>query len=456
MQLSMFQLSEQPVNDFIPCALQISIPQITLKIPMHLTLLIDVSESMADERRLENVIKCVKLILAVLSESDKISLITFGDASQIHFNEVPLTQTNKVMLEEKIASLKIDGCTNLSAGIANVGKVLSSMNTETKVLKQGLLILTDGHANRGVISAPAIEGLLQNLQRAIEGLSIYTVGYGNSHNAKMLKSIAESLHGTYSVVNCIEDTAFAFGDTLGGLMSCAYQNTMLLLPKNTEIKGPLGKMTRNKSTRYSHLEEVSYGDLFAGTSPMVLLNIPKAEFAVHAETPCFYVSGVSLPGLKEENYSCPIQLLTTRNIDIEMTCLRYECSELLESLAKSQDTTMIKERLEDFEKRVNDEFYKNNPVQKSLLEEIVLMKKTIQNLLNFGYTENATVTQLIQHTTVMATASGFSSPSAPRRRNPRASSPHAEEQVEDPTAAFQNVDQARLSALMRTMSQNPN
>jgi Ca-activated chloride channel family protein len=173
-------------TSLIPCALRLKAPDTVDRIPTHIILLLDVSESMMTDNKLENVKVCSELILNFLTDQDHVSLITFGEKATLHLKRVVADSLHKDSIKNVIKNLYCDGCTNLSAGLGYVREVCAG---ETQ--KTGLLILTDGHANRGIHIPEDLRNLVKSIKSSNTNLSIHCVAYGTDHNSDLIKSVAE-------------------------------------------------------------------------------------------------------------------------------------------------------------------------------------------------------------------------------------------------------------------------
>lgn len=427
-------------DDSIPCAIRLKAPQNVDKIPTHIILLLDVSESMEVDNKLENVKRCCELILDFLNENDRLSLITFGETANLYLNSVPVSDLQKESIRDVIKRLDVHGCTNLSAGLAYVKEVCQ--NSTNEGLKTGLLLLTDGYANRGLYKPADLINLFGSLKSSFQNLSIHSVAYGTDHNAELLKTITETCSGSYNIVNTIEDTAFAFGDTLGGLMSCAFQNVVIKVPEGSKVHGPY--TTRIVDGK----KEILIGDVYSGTKPLILFDTGH-ELNVQ-------VCGSKLPSLETFAFSPTHQTIPegTREMDIELTRHRYTCTELLKSIGKwntlnETQKVELSERIIAFEEAINDTYYDGNPIAKLLRNEVQVLKEGRNNT-------NADHANLNQHITSIGLGRGFSTPMRPMRHRMQ---PVPDEE-DNPTAAldstFQNQIQSRIASVMRGASQSQN
>jgi Mg-chelatase subunit ChlD len=459
------------------CAVRLKAPENVKRVPTHFILLVDVSSSMDDDSKLEHVKRCSQIIVSILNPTDRISLVTFGDSAELILKKVSPDEPNKAVLQERIKKLVADGCTNLSAGLGIVRTIL-----EGDSMKTGLLVLTDGHANRGISEKTLLRSLVSSMKTENENLSVHCVAYGHDHNTDLLQGIATDVQGSYNVVASLEDTAIAFGDTLGGLMSCAYQNVTVHLPLDSVLRGSLKKI---------HIEDnkcvVSIGDIYAGTAPLLLADILTANI----KDVCVSVEGQIVPSLDSFVVVPETKTPNGRQLDIEIALLRNQCTSILEdikgytSLGPSAKEA-IEPRIRTFAFATADLFLNTSPVIALLREEVETMRTLLEQAKRGGLSTAQNI-MMTQHLTTMSLGRGYNSPIAPQR-NVRArfgppgaprrvrfhqnlSSPlfHEEDSANrDPSppppptltrlstvSAFQNTTQSRLSELIRLASMDP-
>ena len=401
-------------------SLVINAPVTDERIPAHFVLLLDTSDSMNDDNKLEHVKLCSSLLLKLLTPADKISLVTFGKYSRVILTAVPTDALNLAAIEGAIAALQTDGCTNLSAGIASVSEVLAIEGG----LKPTLLLLTDGHANRGVMGAADLQLMMSGLSTQCPGLGISVIAYGTDHNAALLKGFATTAHGSYSIVSGLEDAAIAMGDALGGALSCVAQNVEILCPAGSTIAGP-----------YSCSNGVvKVGDLYAGSSTMFLMDLPAGAVTVR---------GVLVPSMQAFTVEAVAAVSTERNANVELTRLRYRCSELFRLVRLEQTTA---EEITAFRALLADPFLAGNPMTDMLLAEATSLEEAFRARRAGG---DGLVSRILQHEAFTSLGRGTTQAisSAPVRQT-----------SEDPSSTMSPMSsrtQRRMASLMRTMSQEP-
>jgi Mg-chelatase subunit ChlD len=420
----------------IPCAVRIRAPVNVERSSAHLILLLDISESMCENNKLEHVKQCCQVIVDLLTPQDHLSLITFGDSSKILLNRVSVDTAQKEHIRAVVQGLRTDGCTNLSAGLLNVSDVLRQDTTHQKA---GLLLLTDGIANAGIKSADGLLRILSGMRTEFSHMSVHCVGYGIDHNAELLQGLAEETNGSYNIVQNIEDTATAFGDTLGGLMSIAAQNVTLIAPHGTIIHGPYKNEERENTTH------IAVGDIYAGTSPILLFDcLPEDFVTVSVKLTGFLCDGTQFE--KEARWTEQ----ETREPEVELCRLRYACTDILQSLREWRTLSVsakaaMEARIDLFETQVGAEALASYPVTANLRTEGKLMRELLRQIRYEGNISQEDRTLLSQHSAVMGLGRGFTSPIRYTRYT---------EELDDPTNTFQNVTQTSTISLLRAATRN--
>ena len=372
-----YLILEDPANciSHVPAALHIRAtatpteqPQ---RNPTHFVLVIDTSSSMEDDSRLENVKHSASLVLNFLGPNDRVSLITFGQESTVHCNSVPCASDQKTVIQGLINNIKPYGCTNLSAGILNVKTVI----TDTTI-KTGVLLLTDGHANRGVFASDKILDMFNSIHAQFPAVSFTVVGYGTDHNAELMKAIAENTSGAYSIVENIEGAASVIGNTIGGLFSCSSQVVRLKCRAGT-----VGVGMPADAAGF-----IEIGDVYDESEQIVLFNIPKEALGESIR-----LTGSTLPSMDSFSYEIVPKQWTQGQtgplyIAADLTRLRYTCSDLFKKLAERQNITADLSR---FRSQVYATAYDGNPVAEMLRSECASLENAA--LLNVN------VAHLYQH-----------------------------------------------------------
>ena len=211
---------------------------------------------MGSNRQLDNVVLSLKFMLDYMTPADTLSVITFGSDATVVLRHVATTPEQKDLIRFRLDQLRPEGMTNLSAALSCVPDLVLE-----GAVKQGLLLLTDGEVNQGLTDHAALRARVMSLLADHPSLSLTMVGYGEGHNTELCRTMAEATSGTYDVVQTLDHVATVFGNTLGGLTTCAFQQVRLALHPGC----------RQISAFPERDGAVFVGDLLAGNEVVVLL-----------------------------------------------------------------------------------------------------------------------------------------------------------------------------------------
>ena len=213
---------------------------------------------------------------------------------------------------------------------------------------------------------------------------------------------------------------------------------------------------------------IEIGDVYAGTKPLVLVDIPERAMG---EVACITVKGMELPDLRGWSAN-PIPIEAEgRQIDIELVKLRYTCTDILKTIMRWSELTEAEKagvgpRLEAFVAALGDEAYVGNPVADLLRGEISVLRAALSRA-HVGGLLGAERTIAMQHITTVGLGRGLSTPMAPRIQRQNGGigvgDPDAMEFGSDTESVgsiplapvhsgFQNAMQTRLSSVLRTAS----
>ena len=454
--------------------------------PVHLLFLIDVSGSMEDDNKLVNVKKSMNFILPLLTEQDQISLVTFSDDAKTHITRNAVTAENKQALEYKIQQMRTDGSTNLSAGLLTASDIFAQPRTDAVDRKQGLILLTDGHANIGIRDETQLLELVRNqLLARHPGLSLTAVAYGSDHNADLLSKMSIEGGGSYNIVKNLEDVASVFGEILGGLLSVSAQMVEVQFPPDVEVD-----TLYPKEALEGGMIRVRIGDLYAEAEQVVLFKSSPDQGPIR-------VMGVGLPSFERLDIRMDPELLPQgeeANATLKMADFRLQVSRLLkDSRLAARPRAEIVRKATDLKMVLEASSFHENILIQMLIEDLNGII-TISNAPSYGLTA-AVTSQMAQHETYLGVARGLRSPTsavrsaaavprAPRRVGARSgmrywSASQDPDQVEAPaasvapeeeepttpppapvlsaqTSVFSNEVQRNITNTLRTMSQRPN
>jgi hypothetical protein len=173
--------------------------------PLRLALLLDISESM-DGERLTSVKRTLAAARSLWQAEDRTTLVTFGERGTAVLVDHLMDDAGVDAFYTAVDALHVNGCTNLSSGLEEIADATVGRNYDA------LVILTDGHVNRGLTSTAGLQAMALGL-----GLPATTLGYGADHNRILLRDLALRSHGSYVYCDSDETLPVAIGQLLAEL-----------------------------------------------------------------------------------------------------------------------------------------------------------------------------------------------------------------------------------------------
>lgn len=174
--------------------------------PTHIGLLIDTSGSMAGTR-IDAVKRTLEAARPLFRETDTVSLVTFDDIGTTLLARHRLDGDGLERFYAVVSGLAPNGSTNLSAGLEKLAEIGTDYTT--------LLLLTDGHINKGVTSVAGLKAMALGFCRS----AINTLGYGPDHSRALLSQLAIASRGSYTYADSDEVLPVIVGDILAGVRS---------------------------------------------------------------------------------------------------------------------------------------------------------------------------------------------------------------------------------------------
>jgi len=147
----------------------------------------------------------LKMILESLTPVDRISIITFSNDAKVLCNLTNVTPSNRTYLKNIINDLKVEGATNIWAGINEGLKQFEIFNDTLDNRISAVMFLTDGIPSSHLLPP---RGIINTLERKIAMYkdkniaipNIYTYGFGYALDTELLVNIAKIGNGNFSFI----------------------------------------------------------------------------------------------------------------------------------------------------------------------------------------------------------------------------------------------------------------
>eukprot|EP00906_Rhabdomonas_costata_P017319 RCo024987 len=162
--------------------------------PIDLCCVLDHSASMGGGK-LDLLKDSMKFMIEQLKPTDRLTVVAFDNHVKTVLAPTFMTAEGKKAACKAVMGIRIGRGTNLSGGLF---EGLEQFRLRTEALDvSSVLLFTDGEAFTGITTIPGIVEGVESRMRDLGTCSIFTFGFGTSHNAAMLRAISEAGNGMY-------------------------------------------------------------------------------------------------------------------------------------------------------------------------------------------------------------------------------------------------------------------
>jgi Ca-activated chloride channel homolog len=288
------------------------------RIPLNLSVVVDRSGSMYDERRLEFVVEAVKFIAGSVAPGDKVSVVAFADRAKVILEPDQIHDKRAVQNAlDDIDLLEIGGGTQMALGMQAAIDEVNKGHSPGRLNR--VLVLTDGQTYQETACTD-----LANKYR--EAMSFSTMGVGVEFNEKLLQRIAQDSNGKYHFIGNPSEIPGLFEDELQGLRAVTVRNGRIdvTLSQGVQVREAFRASPEIYSLGAPLVDErkISYqiGDLEAGVPGSVLLTLvlpPRKPGPVRI---CSNIFTYEVPGVGERNAS--VDMTVEYTLDRTLTSKR--------------------------------------------------------------------------------------------------------------------------------------
>ncbi|MCU0622242.1 MAG: VWA domain-containing protein [Gemmatimonadaceae bacterium] len=197
------------------------------RVPLSLCLVLDRSGSMEGDR-LEAARTAARTVAQRMHPDDRLGVVLFDHDVQTLAE--PNTAAHQPDLLERLVHVTARGSTNLSGGWLRGEQLLHALAGEGRTTR--LVLLTDGHANQGIVDPAQLRALAAGARA--RGVTTSTVGFGEGYDEDLLRGLADAGGGNAWYVERPDQATDVFGEELGGLLALVAQDVQVTL----RLRGP--------------------------------------------------------------------------------------------------------------------------------------------------------------------------------------------------------------------------
>ena len=236
--------------------------------PLNIALVIDASGSMSGGKLTAAKSAALGLIER-LQPADRLSVISFSSDIQVHLDAIKIGDVSKQRINAEINGLYTRGLTNLSDGWFRGTDCASLVAEQDQSMTPRIIILSDGHANKGICNPAELQEHARELQN--RGVMTSTLGIGNGYDEMLLKGMAEVGGGRFHDAENADDISSVLLGELGDIVETTLEDVQIDLktPKGFKVE-VLGINSKIISTRKIR---VSVGNLLANLERNVVFKV---------------------------------------------------------------------------------------------------------------------------------------------------------------------------------------
>ena len=190
--------------------------------PAALEVVLDRSGSMGGPR-IEGAKRALAAVVTQLSPTDVFGLVTFDDDAQVVIPAGPLA--DKAATLARIAAIEPRRMTDMSSGYLRRLRELNRGATSAGIHGGTILVISDGHVNRGVCEPDEFAGI--TARAAGKSIVTSTLGYGDGYDESLLSAIARSGNGNHVFAGDPDGAGAAIAIEVDGLLSKSAQAVTL-------------------------------------------------------------------------------------------------------------------------------------------------------------------------------------------------------------------------------------
>lgn len=273
----------------------------TVRQPATLQVVLDRSGSMAGDR-LEGAKAALIALVDRLDPADNLGVVAFDDQVQI---VVPAgLLTNKAAVKQAIAEVDAGGSTDLSAGYL---RGLQEARRVSGPAGATLLLVSDGHANAGVVDPVALGKVAAEAHT--HRITTSTVGFGLGYDERLLAALAQGGAGNELFAEQADTAIALISGEVDGLLTQVSQAASLRVRWTPDVASA-SIMNDLSCTALPDGFVVELGSFYAGESRRLLikLQIPGIAALGLAEVAVLELTHVSLPDLVQHTATLPVEV----------------------------------------------------------------------------------------------------------------------------------------------------
>lgn len=237
--------------------------------PMNLSVVLDRSGSMGDQRKMEYAKAALYSLIDQLSSEDILSIVIYDDV--IELLRPAKRVGDRERIKRTIEGIYPRGSTNLGGGMVQ-GFRQASLNAHKEYVNR-VILLSDGLANQGITDPYELNRIAREYRS--RSISLTTMGVGLEYNENLMAGLSESGGGNYYFIESPHSLAHIMRKEFNAMTSILAQNACieLRLGPSVRLSDVIGYQWKQEGDMYV----IPLGDLYSSDDRDLTIELQLPE-----------------------------------------------------------------------------------------------------------------------------------------------------------------------------------
>jgi Ca-activated chloride channel homolog len=239
--------------------------------PLNLTLLIDVSGSMAPENRLPLALQSFRMLVEQLNARDHVSIVVYAGAAGAVLEPTPGNERGRILAA--LENLQAGGSTAGGEGL-RLAYALAEQNFDRNAVNR-VIIATDGDFNVGIADPEQLTDFVERKRETGVYLSVLGFGGGN-YNDLLMQRLAQNGNGVAAYIDTLNEARRVLRDEMASNMFTIAGDVKIQVEFNpTQVAEYrlIGYETRMLRREDFNNDQIDAGEIGAGHSVTAIYEI---------------------------------------------------------------------------------------------------------------------------------------------------------------------------------------
>ena len=193
---------------------------------------------MDDYNRITLAKESLNYLVKVMNDQDKLGIIKFESKASTVLPLTQMSESNKTIAFNAINGLRANGGTNIYTGL-QAGLNLIEHDYLSGERVASMILLSDGEDNVKDC-LPKFQKLINDEGKANYAFTLHTLGYGESHDAKLMHDLSLIRDGGYFFIRSLPTFKASIIEIYGSMSTTQYVNVGITISSQFQIKSIYG------------------------------------------------------------------------------------------------------------------------------------------------------------------------------------------------------------------------